>query len=418
MRRVVITGLGVIAPNGNGKEAFWDACVKGVSGAGSITRFDASKMTSRMACEVRDFDPRAWGLTEYEATYLDRHAQFALAAAGQALADADLEAARLDRERVGVYVGSTNASPDTFEATWERATNRGAERMVAKPLPPELYFGLLSNASSASVATHYGFMGPSAVISDACSSGMDAVEQARHAILDGYCDVALAGGSDASVTPLGLAGYCVLGAVSRRNDDPLTASRPFDRDRDGFVLGEGAAMVILEELEHARRRGATIYGEVLGVSTNTNAYHMTALPADGGPLAAVMRAALTRAGKTPADVGYLNAHGTSTPVNDRSETAAAKAAFGEWAPRIPISSTKGVIGHTQGAASAHQMVVLCMTLRDGVLHPTINYQNPDPDCDLDYVPNVAREARVDVVMANACGFGGINSSIVVGRYEK
>lgn len=418
MRRVVITGLGVIAPNGIGKEAFWEACVKGISGAAPITKFDASQMTSRIACEVKGFDPRAFGLNDYEATSLDRHVQFALASTAQAVEDAGLDLTTVDRERAGVFVGSTNSAPETFEGVWERVTNKGAQSMVGKDLPPEFYFGLLSNAAASSIAIHYGLMGPLSMISDACSSGVNAIEQARHAVVEGHCDVALAGGTDASVTPMGLDCYCVLGAVSRRNDEPTRASRPFDRDRDGFVLGEGAAMVVMEELEHARRRGATIYGEILGVGTNTNAYHMTALPSGGEPLAEVMLMALKRAGLTPRDVHYLNAHGTSTPVNDRSESGAAKNAFGERAYQIPISSTKCVIGHTQGAASAHQMIVLCMTMRDQLLHPTINYENPDPDCDLDYVPNVAREARVDVAMANASGFGGINSSIVVGRWGR
>ena len=417
MRRVVITGIGVIAPNGIGKEAFWEACVKGVSGAGPVTRFDAGQMTSQIACEVDGFDPRAFGLDEYEATSLDRHVQFALATSAEAIEDARLEPALIDRDRAGVFIGSTNSAPNTFESVWEEVTNKGAESMVGKELPAEFYFGLLSNAAGSSIAVHYGFNGPTTLVSDACSSGVNAVEQARYAIIEGDCDVALAGGTDASVTPMGLDCYCVLGAVSRRNDDPRGASRPFDRDRDGFVLGEGAAMFVLEDLDHARARGAPVYAEILGLAVNSNAYHMTALPRDGEPLAQVMQMALKRAGKEPGDVGYLNAHGTSTPVNDRSESGAAKLAFGEWAQKIPVSSTKSMIGHTQGAASSHGMVVLCMTMRDQVVHPTINYENPDPDCDLDYVPNEAREARVDVSMANASGFGGINSSVVLGRFE-
>jgi beta-ketoacyl-acyl-carrier-protein synthase II len=420
VRRVVITGLGAVAPNGIGKDAFWDAAVKGVSGAAPITKFDASQMTSQIACEVKGFDPRAAGLNDYESTTLDRHAQFALASAVEAVADADLDVDAVDKERAGAFVGSTNSAPETYETTWERLTKKGQEPFVGKEsqLPDDFYFGLLSNAAPASIAIHYGFKGPSILVSDACSSGVDAIEQARHAIFDGFCDVALAGGTDASVTPMGLDCYCVLGAVSKRNDDPTGASRPFDRDRDGFVLGEGSAMVVLEELEHAKARGARIYAEILGVATNTNAYHMTALPSHGAQLAEVMTRALKRAGAEPKDVGYMNAHGTSTPVNDRHETGASKLTFGDSAPKIPISSTKCVIGHTQGAASAHQMIVLCLTLRDQVIHPTINYENPDPDCDLDYVPNEAREAPVDIAMANACGFGGINSSIVVGRWGR
>jgi beta-ketoacyl-acyl-carrier-protein synthase II len=418
VRRVVITGLGVIAPNGTGKQAFWEACVNGVSGAGPVTRFDASPMTSQIACEVNDFDPGEYELTEYESTSLDRHVQLAVASAVRAVEDAELDVRTVDRERAGVWIGSTNSAPTTFEGVWEELTDKGAESLVGKQLPPEFYFGILSNAAGSAIAVRYGFNGPTALISDACSSGVDAMEQAYLSIVDGFCDVALTGGTDASVTPMGLTCYCVLGAVSRRNDDPQGASRPFDRDRDGFVLGEGSAMFVVEELEHARARGARIYAEVLGVATNLNAYHMTALPAEGGPLAKVMLDALRRAGLTPADVDYLNAHGTSTPVNDRSESGAAKLAFGEHAPNIPVSSTKCMIGHTQGAASAHQLVVLCMTMRDQVIHPTINYENPDPECDLDYVPNTAREAKVDVAMANASGFGGINSSIVLGRWGR
>src|SRR5262245_13269307 len=415
MRRTVITGLGVLAPNGNGKEAYWESCVKGVSGAERITKFDISQYTSQIACEVKGFDAQAAGLTEDERK-LDRHVQLALAAAIEAVADADLDVEGIDRERAGVYIGSTNSAPETFEGVWEPATNFGAESMVGKELPVEFYYGLLANAAPASIAIRHGFTAPSLLVSDARSSGMNAGAQARPAIRDGFCDVTLAGGTDASVTPMGLSCYCTLGAVSKRNDDPKGASRPFDRDRDGFVLGEGSAMLVLEELEHAKQRGARIYAEVLGVATNTNAYHMTALPTGGEPLAVVMRAAMERAGVEPSQIGYMNAHGTSTPVNDRHETGAAKLAYGDLARRIPISSTKCMIGHTQGAASAHQMIVLCLTLRDQVIHPTTSYENPDPECDLDYVPNEAREAKVDVAMANACGFGGINSSIVVSRW--
>jgi beta-ketoacyl-acyl-carrier-protein synthase II len=418
--RVVITGLGVIAPNGIGKDAFWEATLNGVSGADKITKFDVSQMNSQIACEVKGFDPRSFGLDDYQSTTLDRHVQFALAAATEAVEDSGLDVESIDRERAGAFVGSTNSAPETYEGAWEKLTDNGKESLIGKEeqLPADFYFGLLSNAAPSSIAIHYGFKGPSILVSDACSSGVNAIEQARHAILDGFCEVAIAGGTDASVTPMGLDCYCVLGAVSKRNDEPKGASRPFDLNRDGFVLGEGSAMFVLEELEHAKRRGAHIYAEILGVATNTNAYHMTALPAHGAPLADVMTKAMRRAGLEPHDVDYMNAHGTSTPVNDRHETGAAKLAFGDEAARIPISSTKCVIGHTQGAASAHQMIVLCMTLRDQVIHATINYENPDPDCDLDYVPNEAREAKVDVAMANACGFGGINSSILVGRWGR
>lgn len=418
MRRVVITGLGVVAPNGIGKEPFWDATVKGVSGAAKITKFDVSQMNSQIACEVKGFDPSAFGIDDDDAELLDRHVQFALASATQAVEDAELDVEKIDGERAGVFVGSTNSAPETYEATWQRVTNNGEKSMIGADLPEDFFFGLLANAAPSSIGIKYGFKGPSILVSDACSSGVNAIEQARHVIFDGICDLAIAGGTDASVTPMGLDCYCVLGAVSKRNDDPTAASRPFDLDRDGFVLGEGSAMVVLEELEHAKARGATIYAEVLGMRTNTNAYHMTALPTHGAPLAEAMVTAMKRARVEPKDVHYLNAHGTSTAVNDRHETGASKLAYGDHAKKIPVSSTKCVIGHTQGAASAHQMIVLCMTLRDQVIHPTINYENPDPECDLDYVPNEAREAKIDVAMANACGFSGINSSIVVGRWDR
>ncbi len=415
MRRVVITGLGTIAPNGIGKDAFWDACVNGVSAAALITKFDVSKMPSQIACEVKNFNPADYSLTPWEIDSLDRHAQFGLAAAKQAIEDAQLDLATLDHDRTGVFMGTTNSAPDTFERVWEDVTNKGELSMIGKQLPKEFSYALLSNSAAMSIAIHYGFHGPSIVVSDACSSGVNAVDQATIAIRDGVCDTALAGGTDASITPMGLDCYCVLGAVSRRNDAPTKASRPFDRDRDGFVLGEGSAVMILEEYEHAVKRGATIYAEIMGIANNTNAYHMTALPEGGGPLGQVILEALRRGGLKPTDVDYLNAHGTSTQLNDKSESGAIKAAFGDHAYKLAVNSTKCVIGHTQGAASAHQLIVLCMSLRDQIIHPTINQENPDPECDLDYVPNTAREARLNVVMSNASGFGGFNSSIVLRR---
>jgi 3-oxoacyl-(acyl-carrier-protein) synthase len=375
-------------------------------------------MPCQFACEVKDFDPRSFGLDDEESTVLDRHVQFALAASAEALEDSRLELGEIDRARAGVFVGSTNGPADTFEAVWEQATNRGAHEMRTEDLRSQLYFSLLPSSAPVSIASRYRLTGPSALVSDACSSGMNAVGQACSSIRDGVCDLTLAGGADAAVTPLGIGCYSVLGALSRRNDNPQGASRPFDLDRDGFVMAEGSAMFVLEELKHARNRQAPIHGEILGLATNTNAYHMTALPASALRLAELMVAVLKRSRLEPQDVGYLNAHGTSTPMNDRHETKAVKTALGDRSRTIPISSTKSMIGHTQGAASAHQIAVLCLTLRDQVVHPTTNYEHPDPECDLDYVPNVAREARVDAAMANACGFGGINSTVVVGRWGR
>jgi 3-oxoacyl-(acyl-carrier-protein) synthase len=419
-RRVVVTGLGVVAPTGIGAAPFWEACLAGRSGARTITRFDASRLASQMACEV-DFDPVALGLDEYERTGLDLHAQFAVAAAIEAVADAGLDlpsgggAGGLDPDRAGVFLGCAEGPATIVEPVWVDVSDAGRRPVERDALPPHFLDGLVANAAPTAIAARFGLHGPTLVVSDACSSAMDAAELGFNAIRAGRCDVVLVGGADSPVTDMAVACYTASGATSTRNDDPATASRPFDLDRDGFVVGEGSAVLVLEEAEHAAARGATPYAEVRAVVSRGNGYHMVSLPADGVMLGGVMQTAMAQSGIGPADVGYVNAHGTSTPSNDRHETAAIKRAFGDLAHRLPVSSTKSMIGHTQGAASAHQMAVLCLSLRDQRIHPTINLTTPDPVCDLDYVTEGARDVALTHVMGNACGFGGITSSIVLAR---
>lgn len=417
-RRVVVTGLGVVAPTGIGVEPFWQACLAGRSGAALITRFDASQMASQMACEV-DLDPVAAGLTTYERTALDLHAQFALVAAIEAVADAGLGAAldagSVAADRVGVFVGCAEGPAHTVEPVWAAATDGGRRPMEREAVDHAFLSGIAANAAPVSIAARFGLHGPALVVSDACSSAMDAAELGLNAIRAGRCDAVLVGGADSPITDMAVACYTASGATSTRNDDPATASRPFDLDRDGFVVGEGAAVLVLEEAEHAAARGATAYAEVTAVVSRGNGYHMVSLPADGVMLGGVMREAMDRSGIGPSDVGYVNAHGTSTPSNDRHETAAIKRAFGDRAGDVPVSSTKSMIGHTQGAASAHQMAVLCLSLRDQRIHPTINHTTPDPVCDLDYVTEGARDVALTHVMGNACGFGGITSSLVLAQ---
>lgn len=417
MRRVVITGLGVIAPNGNGKDEFWQACVAGRSGIGPITHFDASMLPTRIAGEVRDFQARDFGLSEQEAEILDRGTQFVLAAANLALRDSGLELERLDRETCGVAVGAAMGPVAEGERLWRLFTDEGAHPPRTPPGGAQLFTLLLSSMPSTAIAAHYGLHGPSTVIATGCSAGADAVGQAFWNIQEGRADCMLAGGCDAAINPSSINVFSVMRALSTRNDEPERASRPYDGRRDGFVMSEGAGMLVLEERESALRRGATIYAELLAFVSNNNAYHMTALPTDGHPLQDLLRLAMDEAEITPQHLGYINSHGSSTPSNEPAETAAYKAVFGDYAYHIPISSTKSMIGHTQGAASAIEAVVTALALHHQVLPPTINQEEPDPLCDLDYIPNVARPASIQVALTHSSGFGGVNTALVLARPE-
>lgn len=421
-RRVVITGLGVVAPNGIGKEEFWQSCVAGKSGIQRITRFDPSMIPSQVAGEVANFDAKHLGLTDVEAERLDRGSQFAVAAANLALRDAGLYGepapglSEEEREQWGVYIGSAMAYAEEGELLWVALTS-GGTHAPSPELPERVSASMLITHSSAqSIAAHHQLHGPCMVVATGCSAGADAIGEAYWLIQDGRAECMLAGGSDAAISPTSLDVFCVIGALSTGyNDEPWRASRPYDGKRDGFVMSEGSGVVVLEEREHALARGAHIYAEIIAYCSNTNAYHMTALPADGAPLRYLIEQAMEETGLVAEEIDYINSHGSSTLPNEGAETAAYKAVFGEQAYHIPISATKSMIGHTQGAASAIEVVVTALALDRQMIPPTINQESPDPLCDLDYVPNAARPATLKVALTHSSGFGGVNNVLILTR---
>lgn len=417
-RRVVITGMGVIAPNGIGKENFWDACVAGRSGVRRITRFDASNLPSQIAGEVADFDALALGVTEKECVYLDRATQFSIASANMALEDAHLmgKLSEEERERTGVFIGSAMAGVDELEKTWQRLTDSGSHPpRETREREPLIVTRMMTHTYAAMIAVHHQLYGPCTSLATACAAGGDAIGEAFWAIQEGRADRMLAGGADSAICAVGMNVFAILGALSTRNEEPERASRPYDATRDGFVMAEGAAILLLEEREMALARGAHIYAELLAFSSNINAHHMTAPPPDGAPLQRLLCQALREAGVKDEQLDYINSHGSSTPPNEVAETAAYKAIFGEQAYRIPISATKSLIGHAQGASSAIEAAVTALTIERQVIHPTINQEQPDPRCDLDYVANVARHATVNVALTHSSGFGGVNGALVLAR---
>ena len=417
-RRVVITGLGVIAPNGIGKNAFWQANVLGQSGIRSITRFDAHALATRIAGEVPDFDPLALGLTPLECSSMDRGTQFAIAASNLALEDAGIvhTLSTDERDMMGVYMGTAMAYLEEGEKFWQRSTDNGTHALqTEKNFSPTSLF--MTHASIAAIAAHNQLHGPSMVLATGCSAGADAIGEAVWAIREGRADHMLAGGTDSTISPVGINVFAVMGALSTRNEAPESASRPYSSDRDGFVMAEGAGVVVLEERDMAIARGAHIYAEVIAFASNNNAHHMTALPPDGAPLQALIIQVLADANITGKQLDYINSHGSSTPANDSAETAAYKAVFGDSAYSIPISSTKSMIGHTQGAASAIEAIVTSLVLEHQIIPPTLNLTVPDARCDLDYVPLVARQASVQVALTHSSGFGGVNSALVLARPE-
>ena len=419
-RRVVITGLGVLAPNGIGKEAFWQACLAGRSGIRQISRFDASTLPTRIAGEIPDFNPEALGLTPEECIHLDRSTQLAIAAANLALQDAHLINALTEeeRDRTGVFMGAAMASIEEGESLWVQLTHGGTQPLGA--ITEDIWFSdslFLNNASAAAIAAHHQLHGPSTVISTGCSAGADAIGQAFWAIQEGQAERMLAGGTDSSISYTGINVFSIMGALSTRNEDPQRASRPYDAGRDGFVMAEGAGVLLLEERNLALARGAHIYAELISFTSNSNAYHMAALPADGTPLQQLLRQALAEADITPAQLDYINSHGSSTPPNEVAETMAYKAVFGEQAYRIPISATKSMIGHTQGAAGAIEAIVTALVIQEQVLPPTINQELADPQCDLDYVANEARRSAVNIALTHSSGFGGVNTALILKRVD-
>lgn len=423
-RRVVITGMGILAPNGCGKDAFWEACRDGRSGVRPITRFDANDLPTRIAGEIPDFSPGTFGLTPVECGILDRGTQLAVAAANLALDDAGLSSARLEDselESFGVYMGTAMASVQAGECLWLQLTDHGTHvpRIPAHAIEPSPF--ILSFMPSAVISAHHSLRGPCLTIGTGCSAGGDAIGQAFWQIQDGHVERMLAGGCDSALSRCGLSVFSAMRALSTRNDEPERASRPYDTRRDGFVLSEGAAVLLLEERDLALGRGANIYAEVLAYVTNNNAYHMATLPDDGAPLQALLQQALKTSHLSSQQIGYINSHGSSTPSNDIIETIAYKKLFGAQAYQIPISSTKSLIGHSQGAASAIEILVTALALDQQILPPTINLEVPDPSCDLDYVPNVARpvDARrpLRFALSHSSGFGGVNTALVLARNE-
>jgi 3-oxoacyl-[acyl-carrier-protein] synthase II len=411
-KRVVITGMGAVTPIGNNVITFWTSLAAGRSGAGPITRYDASNETIRIAAEVKGFDPAAL-LDHKEAKRTDRFAQFILVAADQAIADAGLTFKRGGNNRhVGIIVGTGIGGLTTLLENMDVMRERGPRRVSALMVPM-----MMPNAGAGQIAIKYGIHGLSMALASACATGTNTIGEAALRIRHGAAEVMICGGGESVLHPLAMAAFSNMGAASLRNNEPERASRPFDANRDGFVMGEGAGVLILESLKHAQKRGARIYAEVIGYGASSDAFHITAPDQDGKGAVLSMQAALGDARLRPEEIDYINAHGTSTPLNDRTETLAIHKVFGEHARTVPISSTKSMVGHLMGAAGAVEAIACVKTLETGVIHPTINYEIPDPDCDLDYVPNQARETHPRTALSNSFGFGGHNATLIFRRWE-
>jgi 3-oxoacyl-[acyl-carrier-protein] synthase II len=410
-RRVVITGLGIVSPLGTGVEKNWQAVLEGRSGIRKITRFATDGFASRIAGEVPDFKAEDF-IESKEIKKMDLFIQYALGAAAMAVEDSGLKIEGEFAEEVGVIIGVGLCGLDTIEVT-HKALLDGGPRKISPFFIPKV----ISNLAAGHIAIRYGAKGVNWTPTSACASGTHAIGEAFHLIRRGMQDAVIAGGAESVITPLGVGGFSSMKALSTRNDEPERASRPFDKERDGFVVGEGSGVLILEEREQALKRGAKIYAEVIGYAANGDAYHMTAPSPEGEGAARCMRLALKDAGIAPSDIDYINAHGTSTEYNDANETMAIKTVFGEQAAKLAVSSTKSMTGHLLGAAGAVEGVYSVLALRDGMLPPTINYENPDPACDLDYVPNKARKAAIEVALSNSFGFGGTNACAIFRRAQ-
>jgi 3-oxoacyl-[acyl-carrier-protein] synthase II len=410
-RRVVITGLGTVTPVGLDLSSTWDSLLSGKSGARTITRFDVSRHATKFACMIDDFDPLRY-FEKPEARKMDPFVQFMIVAAREALSQSGLDMTKEDPTACGCILGTGIGGIQELETTKETFLERGPDRVSPFFIPK-----MMSNALAGQAAIRFGLMGTCFATSSACASAGHAIGMALRAIQWGEADVMLTGGSEAATTALSLAGFCSLKALSARNDAPERASRPFDRDRDGFVMGEGAGALVLEELEHAKRRGANILAELVGYGSTDDAYHITAPDEEAGGASRAIAACLKDGAITHERIGYVNAHGTSTPLNDRIETLALKKVLGQQAKRVAVSSTKSMTGHLLGASGAIELVFSVMALHRGVVPPTINYETPDPDCDLDYVPNTPREQSIDVAISNSLGFGGHNTTLAVARFS-
>jgi 3-oxoacyl-[acyl-carrier-protein] synthase II len=409
-RRVVVTGIGLVSPLGIGKEPTWQGLIEGRSGIGPITKFDASAYSCRIAGEVRGFNAEDW-VDKKDVKKSDTFIHYAIAAATMAVQDANLDCAACDGERFGVIVGSGIGGLPLIEEMHTKLLERGPSRVSPFFIP-----GLIVNLAAGQISIRFGCKGPNSAPATACATGAHAIGDAFKIIQRDDADIMFAGGSEAVITPLALAGFAAMRALSQRNDDPQHASRPWDLNRDGFVMGEGAGILIIEELEHAKKRGATIYCELTGYGMSSDAHHITSPAEDGSGMIRVMRSALRDAGLHPEDIDYINAHGTSTYVGDRAETVAIKGTFAEYAYKVAVSSTKSMTGHLLGAAGGLEAGIAAMTIRTNIIPPTTNYETPDPECDLDYVPNNAREQTVTHVMSNSFGFGGTNATLIFSRF--
>jgi len=411
MVRVVVTGLGAVAPNGIGTQIFWENLLNGVSGVAPITRFDASKHDTQIAGEVKGFDPLQW-IEKKEARKMDLFIHFAVAAGQMAYDDSALKVTDDNRERVGVFVGTGMGGIPALEESHRILMEKGPGRISAFFIP-----SIITNLASGQISMRFGMKGPNSCVCTACATGNHAIGDSFRIIQRGEADVMLAGGSEAVITPLTIGGFCSMKALSTRNHEPTRASRPFDKDRDGFVMGEGSGIIVLESLEHARRRRAKVYAEIVGYGMSADAYHITQPAPEGEGAVRSMRLALQDAALAPSLVDYINAHGTSTPAGDLNETLAIKTVFGDHARSLAVSSTKSMTGHLLGAAGGIESLITVLAIARGMLPPTINYDTPDPECDLDYVPNSARRKDVRYAMTNSFGFGGTNATLVFKKFE-
>ncbi len=410
-RRVVITGIGIVSPIGIGKEENWLNCIEGKNGISKITKFDVSAFRTTIAGEVKNFDPTKF-LDPKEVDKFDPFIHYAFASAVLAVEDSKLSMEKEDSERIGVYIGSGIGGLSTIEKTHSAILNQGPRKVSPYFLP-----GLIINMASGLVSIIFGAKGPNSATATACATSAHSIGDSFRIIQRGEADIIIAGGAEAPITPIGLGGFCALRALSTRNDEPEKASRPFDLKRDGFVMGEGAGILILEELEHALSRNANIYAEIVGYGMSGDAFHVTAPCSDGDGAIRCMKLAIEDAGINPEEIDCINAHGTSTPLNDKVETMAIKKLFGSHAYKIAISSTKSMTGHLLGAAGAIETIFTALAIKEGIVPPTINYEFPDPECDLDYVPNKARKMEIRYAMNNSFGFGGTNASLVLKRFE-
>lgn len=408
--RAVITGLGVISPVGNNLDEFWNNLIEGKSGIGLLTRFDTTDLPTKVAAEVKNFEPTDW-INKKESRHMDRFAQFALAAAKMALQDSGLDLEKVDKERAGTVMGCGIGGVTTFEEQKEVLMSKGSGRVTPFFVPM-----LIGNMAAAHLSIEFGLQGSSMTIVTACASATNAIGEALRIIQRGEADVVFCGGTEAPITSLAFAGFCAAKTMSTEKKNPEQACRPFDKRRSGFVMGEGAGVLILESLEHAQARGAHIYAELAGYGSTSDAYHITTPVPGGAGAIRAMRLALKDAEVSAEDVDYINAHGTSTGPNDSVETAAIKTVFGSVATKLAISSTKSMTGHLMGAAGAIEAIICALSIEQGVIPPTTNYGEPDPECDLDYVPNIARKQEVNVAMSNSLGFGGHNATVVIKKF--